>query len=55
MIKDMCKQNDCDEYKLKDWTFTSHNDITDAMALSWGYREKQKLENKSSRKKVGHP
>lgn len=36
-----------EKYDLDDWTFNKHNDITDAMALSWGYREKQKLEKKT--------
>ncbi len=39
------------KYSLNDWTFNKHNDITDAMALSWGYREKQRLEKKSNKKK----
>jgi Holliday junction resolvasome RuvABC endonuclease subunit len=29
------------KYKL-DWNYDEHNDITDAMALSWGYRKIQK-------------
>ncbi len=36
-----------EKYDLDDWTFNKHNDISDAMALSWGYREKQRLEKKS--------
>ncbi len=27
-----------DKYGLDDWTFNKHNDITDAMALAWGYK-----------------
>ena len=30
------------KYNLDDWTFNKHNDITDAMALSWAYREIKK-------------
>jgi len=41
-----------EKYDLDDWTFNKHNDITDAMALSWGYREKQRLEKKSDTKKA---
>ena len=37
-----------EKYDLDDWTFNKHNDITDAMALSWGYREKQRLEKKGN-------
>jgi Holliday junction resolvasome RuvABC endonuclease subunit len=40
------------KYKLEDWTFESHNDVTDAMALFWGYREKQRLEKKNNKKKA---
>jgi Holliday junction resolvasome RuvABC endonuclease subunit len=41
-----------EKYGLDDWTFNKHNDITDAMALSWGYREKQRLEKKGDKKKT---
>ncbi len=41
-----------EKYGLDDWTFNKHNDITDAMALSWGYREKQRLEKKGNKKKT---
>ena len=41
-----------EKYDLEDWTFNKHNDITDAMALAWGYREKQRLEKKSDTKKT---
>jgi len=41
-----------EKYDLDDWTFNKHNDITDAMALSWGYREKQRLEKKGDKKKT---
>jgi len=37
-----------EKYDLDDWTFNKHNDITDAMALSWGYREKQRIKTKSN-------
>jgi Holliday junction resolvasome RuvABC endonuclease subunit len=40
-----------EKYGLDDWTFEKHNDITDAMALSWAYREKAKLDKK--KKKTG--
>jgi len=36
-----------EKYDLRDWTFNKHNDITDAMALSWGYREKHRTKTKS--------
>jgi Holliday junction resolvasome RuvABC endonuclease subunit len=42
-----------EKYGLNTWTFKSHNDITDAMALSWGYREKKRLEKKNNKKKAG--
>ena len=32
-----------------DWNYTKHNDITDAMALSWGYREIQRSKKKSDK------
>ena len=35
-----------DKYKLEGWNFKTHNDITDAMALLWGYREKKRFEEK---------
>ena len=41
-----------EKYDLDDWTFNKHNDITDAMALSWGYREKQRLEKKGDKKET---
>jgi Holliday junction resolvasome RuvABC endonuclease subunit len=40
------------KYGFSDWKFSKHNDITDAMALSWGYREKIKAEKKGSEKKA---
>jgi len=40
------------KYNL-DWTYEEHNDITDAMALSWGYREKARLEKKKDKKQAG--
>ncbi len=42
-----------DKYDLKDWTFEKHNDITDAMALAWGYREIQRIEKKGDKKEAG--
>lgn len=33
-----------------DWNYEQHNDITDAMALSWGYREIQRAKKKGSPK-----
>ncbi len=41
-----------EKYDLEDWTFNRHNDITDAMALSWGYREKQRIEKKGNKKET---
>ncbi len=41
------------KYNLDDWTFTKGNDITDAMALSWGYRGLIKAEKESAKKKGG--
>jgi Holliday junction resolvasome RuvABC endonuclease subunit len=41
-----------EKYDLEDWTFNKHNDITDAMALAWGYREKERLEKKGDKKKT---
>lgn len=41
-----------EKYELGDWTFASHNDITDAMALHWGYREKERLEKTGNKKKA---
>ncbi len=35
-----------------DWTYDKHNDITDAMALSWGYREIQRTKEKDDKKKT---
>lgn len=35
-----------EKYDLKDWTFSGHNDITDAMCLAWGYRGKKRAEKK---------
>ena len=32
------------KYGLEDWTYGEYNDITDAMALFWGYRAMKKLE-----------
>ena len=40
------------KYGLHDWKFSSHNDITDAMALHWGYREKQVAKKKTDTKKA---
>ncbi len=40
------------KYDIRDWTFQKHNDLTDAMALSWGYREIQRSEKKSDSKKT---
>lgn len=40
-----------DKYGWEDWTYEKHNDITDAAALSWGYREIQRLQKKSNQKK----
>jgi Holliday junction resolvasome RuvABC endonuclease subunit len=37
------------KYGLDDWTYNEHNDITDAMALSWGYRGIQKAKNKENK------
>lgn len=42
-----------EKYGLEDWTFSEHNDITDAMALSWGYREIQGVKKKGDKKKAG--
>jgi len=41
-----------DKYDLRDWTYEQHNDVTDAMALLWGYREIQRLEKKKSKEKA---
>lgn len=41
-----------EKYDLKDWTFNKYNDITDAMALSWGYREIQRTKEKGDKKKA---
>ncbi len=38
------------KYNLDDWTFQKHNDITDAMALSWGYREIQRVKKTGDKK-----
>ncbi len=35
-----------EKYGLDEWVFTKQNDITDAMALSWGYREIQRDKKK---------
>lgn len=40
------------KYNLDDWTYNKHNDITDAMALAWGYREIQRVEKKGDKKKA---
>jgi Holliday junction resolvasome RuvABC endonuclease subunit len=37
------------KYNLSDWNFNDHNDITDAAALNWGYREKKKAAKKKSK------
>jgi Holliday junction resolvasome RuvABC endonuclease subunit len=34
-----------EKYNL-DWDYTTHNDITDAMALAWAYRELERIEKK---------
>ncbi len=39
------------KYSL-DWNYKEHNDVTDAMALSWGYREIQRLEKKNNTKEI---
>lgn len=36
-----------EKYGLDDWTYKDYNDITDAMALSWGYRGIQRAEKTS--------
>jgi Holliday junction resolvasome RuvABC endonuclease subunit len=41
------------KYKLVGWEFKTHNDITDAMALFWGYREKTRFEEKNNTKEKG--
>ncbi len=33
------------KYKLEEWEYAKHNDITDAMALFWAHRMKSKLED----------
>jgi Holliday junction resolvasome RuvABC endonuclease subunit len=40
------------KYNLDDWTYNKHNDITDAMALSWGYREIQRVKKTGDTKKT---
>jgi crossover junction endodeoxyribonuclease RuvC len=40
-------------YGLDDWSFEESNDITDAMALLWGYRGLIKAKNKPAKKKGG--
>lgn len=40
------------KYEL-DWNFEEHNDLTDAMALFWGYREIQRSKKKTDKKKAG--
>jgi len=42
-----------EKYKLAGWNFKTHNDITDAMGLFWGYREKKRFEETDSKKKAG--
>ncbi len=37
------------KYNL-DWNYKEHNDLTDAMALSWGYREIQRVKKKKNPK-----
>ncbi len=37
------------KYNL-DWNYKEHNDLTDAMALSWGYREIQRVKKKNNPK-----
>lgn len=39
-----------EKYGLTDWTYDKDNDVTDAMALAWGYREIQKTETKNNKK-----
>ena len=41
------------KYNLTDWVFKKHNDITDAMALSWGYRDMQKNKIPSKKRARG--
>lgn len=36
-----------EKYDL-DWNFKEHNDLTDAMALAWGYREIQRAKKKAN-------
>lgn len=40
------------KYNLTNWTYEEHNDISDAMALSWGYREIQRVEKTNNKKKA---
>lgn len=42
-----------EKYGLSNWNYEEHNDLTDAMALSWGYREIQKAQKKSDTSKIG--
>lgn len=41
-----------EKYDLDDWTFNKKNDITDAMALSWGYRGLLKADKEPTKKKT---
>lgn len=40
------------KYNLDDWTYQKHNDVTDAMALAWGYREIQRVKKKGDKKEA---
>ena len=41
-----------EKYNLPEWKFSTHNDLTDAMALARGYLEKTKFEKKADSKKA---
>ena len=53
--KDAFKKPDVFKFFVKkyslDWSYEEYNDITDAMALSWGYRGIQKAEAKKQKPK----
>jgi Holliday junction resolvasome RuvABC endonuclease subunit len=42
-----------EKFGLQDWTYEEHNDLTDAMALSWGYREIKRTQKKSDTPQAG--
>jgi len=42
-----------EKYEFHDWTYNAYNDLTDAMALAWGYREIKRLEEKSDTTETG--